>query len=258
MNKRKLRLIILISSITIFIIAVVGIGMLLPLGGETIDRPSVPPENSSSLSTSLEDILPNNPIDFNILHEANEDIYAWIKIPTTNIDYPILQNRTGDVNYYVNHDQNKKRTTGGGGAIFTQRNNSLDFNDPNTLIYGHHNSKGDMFTELLKFKDEAFFNATKTIYIYTPGHILTYEIFAAYLYDDRHILNAFNFRDDEVFSAYLESCLNPKNMIKNVREGVMLTTQDRIITLSTCNTSYRSDPVRYLVQGVLRNDERTK
>ena len=259
MNKKKVQLVVLVATISILLITVTGVGGLLLSG-------RAPFNNSSStddmLSTSPDDLLPDNPIDFAALREKNEDIYAWIEIPGTKIAHPSLQSWTEEDNYYIHRDENKRRTTGGDGALYTQKHNSLDFTDPNTVIYGHHNSKGDtkygMFTALLKFKDEEFFKANKTIYIYTPGHILTYEIFAAYLYDDRHILNSFNLWDDKVFADYLDSCLNPKSMVKNVREGVTLTAEDKIITLSTCYKWQVKEPVRYLVQGVLRNDEPTK
>ena len=259
MKKKKnyIWLFILIVSIIIFIIAAACIVKSLLDGRTPVDNYYISTSESTTPSTSFEDTLPGNPIDFAKLYETNTDIYAWINIPNTNIDYPILQSYEEDDNFYIDRDLNKNKSSAG--SIYTQKRNSMQFTDPNTLIYGHHKSTDVMFTRLLNFTEEAFFEENKVIYIYTPGHILTYEIFAAYLYDDRHILNSFNnFKDEEVFSRYLESCLNPKSMIKNVREGVTLTTQDRIITLSTCYTWYGDEPVRYLVQGVLRNDERTK
>lgn len=253
MKKKKIWHIVFIISIVIFMITVVGIVVSLLSGREPLDKYYL---TDAGATTSAEDLLPENPIDFVKLHETNKDIYAWIKIPNTNIDHPILQSYKEDDNYYMTHDLNKNKSSAG--ALYTQKWNRLDFSDPNTVIYGHHKPTPVMFTQLLSFTDEEFFEANQTFYIYTPGHILTYEIFAAYLYDDRHILNAFNFQDEEVFARYLEECLNPKTMVKNVREGVTLTTQDRIVTLSTCYTWGREKSTRYLVQGVLRNDERTK
>ncbi len=255
MNKKKIWLIVFIISIVVFMVTVATIVLSLLSGREPLDK-YYTTQVDATLTTSAQDLLPENPIDFAKLRITNEDIYAWINIPNTNIDYPILQSYKEDDNFYMTHDLNKNKSAAG--AIYTQKKNSKTFSDPNTLIYGHHKPTPVMFTQLLKFTDEAFFKANETIYIYTPGRILTYEIFAAYLYDDRHILNSFNLWDKEVFARYLEDCLNPKTMIKNVREGVTLTTQDRIITLSTCYTWGREKPTRYLVQGVLRNDERTK
>lgn len=262
MKKKRTQLIVSITAIVIFI--ALGVGLAVPLIRNR-EKPSDETTTSSAdvSASSTDPTLPTNPVDFLTTRETNTDIYAWIKIPGTKIDHAILQSHEEDDNFYINRDERKRRTSGGDGALYTQKHNSLDFTDPNTVIYGHHNSKGDskagMFTGLLKFKSETFFKENKTIYIYIPGHILTYEIFAAYLYDDRHILNAFNnFHDDKVFNDYLQTCLNPKSMIKNVREGVTLTAEDRIITLSTCHKWQVKEDVRYLVQGVLRNDERTQ
>ena len=73
------------------------------------------------------------PIDFQTLQNMNPDIYAWIKVPGTVIDYPIVQSGT-DNSYYLNHsvehDENKA------GAIFTEDYNTKTFEDPNTVIYG--------------------------------------------------------------------------------------------------------------------------
>lgn len=197
--------------------------------------------------------LPENPIKFKELKEKNSDIYAWINIPNTRVDYPIVQSTDKDDNYYLTHNIEHKAVTAG--AIYTQRLNSKTFDDPNTVIYGHNMRNGSMFRDLRNFKNKEFFDTNKIIYIYMPGHILTYEIFSAYKYDDRHILNSFDFYDESVYAEYLKFATNPKSAVKNVRNDRTITTEDKIITLSTC-TGY--DNGRYLVQGVLINDERTK
>lgn len=201
--------------------------------------------------TSSQPNLKDNPIDFTSLQTINPDVYAWIQIPNTKIDYPVVQSMEDD-SYYLNHDVNKKFTVAG--AIYSEMKNNKDFSDPNTVLYGHNMLNGSMFQNLHKFRDADFFEQNRYIYIYTPGHILTYEICAAYRYDNRHILNSFNFSDSEVFKEYLEFVKDPKSMIVQKRE-VGLNVNSKILTLSTCigNHDYR-----YLVQGVLINDEPTK
>ena len=83
---------------------------------------------------------------------------------------------------------------------------------------------------------------------------MTYEISSAYRYDNRHILNSFNFNDTTVFEEYLETVREPKSLISRTR-NVELNKDSKILTLSTCisNPAYR-----YLVQGVLIKDESTK
>ncbi len=207
-------------------------------------------------TTTPEDTRPVNPINFDELKTINEDIYAWIRIPGTTVDHPILQSYEEHDNFYLTHNFEKKFDKVG--SIYTQRKNNLFFSDPNTVIYGHNWANKLMFASLLRYKDPDFFEEYRYMYIYTPDRMLTYDIFAAYVYDDRHILNSFNMYDDEIFKAYLESCLNPKSMVRNIREGVTLDVTDKIETLSTCPTASRSAPNRYLVQGVLIKDEQTQ
>lgn len=130
------------------------------------------------------------PIDFETLWETNSDVYAWINIPGTVIDYPILQHTTDD-SYYLNYTIDGME--GYPGCIYTKRVNSKDFTDNNTVIYGHNMRNGTMFTDLHKFREADFFVDHDTVYIYTPSKQLTYKIFVAYLYDDRHLYSSFYF-----------------------------------------------------------------
>ncbi len=194
-----------------------------------------------------------NPIDFDTLKKENDDIYGWIKVPNTQIDYPIVQSYSEDDSFYLNHNIEKKYDING--SIYTEKLNSKDFNDPNTVIYGHNMLDGSMFQNLHKFRDKDFFNKNRYFYIYTENHILKYEIFSAYKYDDRHILNSFDFSDEKVFAEYLSEAQSPKSLEVNTRKAT-LNTDSRIVTLSTCignETAYR-----YLVQGVLTDDTVTE
>lgn len=191
-----------------------------------------------------------NPIDFQELADINTDIYAWIRIEDTNIDYPIAQ-RAGDDSYYLKHDMYQQPRFAG--CIYTEEANSRDFTDPNTVIYGHNMKNGSMFQNLHRFADSEFFEEHPYIYIYTPEHVLAYKVFAAYSYDDRHILNSFDFTDREVYAEYLTDILEVRAMDKNIREDVQVTPDDRIITLTTCIGGQTQS--RYLVQAVLIKDE---
>ena len=199
------------------------------------------------------DIRPENPVDFQSLQDRNSEIYAWIVVPNTEIELPILQSLADDL-YYLNRDLDGKYSRLG--SLFTQSKNHLDFSDPVTVIYGHNYYTGGMFTNLHYFEDKDFFNENEFFYIYTPTRKLTYRIVSAYKYDDRHILNSFDFSDEQVRRDYFDSVLEPKAMLRNVREGASLETDDKLVILSTCLTGGYSG--RYLVNGVLVNDEQTK
>ena len=197
--------------------------------------------------------LPENPIDFDTLKKRNDDIYGWIEIPNTQINYPIVQSWEEDDSFYLNHNVDKQYDING--SIYTEKLNNLSFTDPNTLIYGHDMLDGSMFQNLHKFRNKKFFDRNKYVYIYTEGHILKYKIFAAYKSDSKHILNSYDFSDKDVYAEYLKNAQNPKSLEVNTRD-CNLTTEDRIITLSTCIGNEKN--YRYLVQGVLIDDTLTK
>ncbi|MBR3987955.1 MAG: class B sortase [Clostridia bacterium] len=212
------------------------------------------PATEGTASVTTEEVLPQNPINFDELDKINKDLYAWLKIPNTVIDYPVAQSSNEDDNYYLHRDYRGNYDFAG--TIYSQRHNTKYFVERVTVLYGHNMLDGSMFAGLHQFSDPEFFKENDTLYIYIPGHILTYKIFAAYDYDDRHIMNSFEFHKDDVYEQYLKDCLNPHSANAQVREGVELTTDDRIITLSTCH-DYISN-LRFLVQGVLVDDQRTQ
>lgn len=113
--------------------------------------------------------------DFGQLHEQNEDIYAWIVVPGTQVDYPLLQSETD--NYYL--DYNLDHSKGYPGCIYTNQCNRKDFSDYNTVLYGHNMKNGSMFGSIHSFEDETFFDGHPYIYVYTENERLTYEIYEA-------------------------------------------------------------------------------
>ncbi len=256
----KIRVKRLFALIALILVSVIFTGALsachpdAPNVYNTTSATEATAESGTDEPTATEEALPQNPINFEELQSINEDLYAWIKIPGTVIDYPVAQSSNEDDNYYLHH--NYMGNYEFAGTIYSQRHNTKYFVERVTVLYGHNMLDGSMFASLHDFSDPEFFEENDTMYIYIPGHILTYKIFAAYDYDDRHIMNSFKFYDDEVYEQYLEDSLNPHSANAVVREGVELTVDDRIVILSTCH-DYNSS-MRFLVQGVLVDDQRTR
>lgn len=192
-------------------------------------------------------------LSFDELMEINPDIYAWIYIPGTNVDYPVAQSiADGDDTFYLSH--NIYRQYQFSGTIYSEIQNSPAFDDPVTVLYGHNMLNGSMFATLHYFEDEDFFRENNTIFIFTKDRLLTYLIYSAYTYDDRHILNSFVMSDDVSHQEYIDSTLEPRSYNMNIREGVDVNLDSKILTLSTCSNG-SNGTTRYLVQGVLVNDE---
>ena len=133
--------------------------------------------------------------------------------------------------------------------------NHKDYSDPVTVLYGHNMLNGSMFATLHRFKNPKFFKKHKKMYVYQPHRKITYKVYSAYTYDDRHIMNSFDFNDSEILHKFQKSTLHPKSLDKNVRKKTKLNTNSKILILSTCTSG--ASNTRYLVLGVLIKDEQT-
>jgi len=197
---------------------------------------------------TIEENTSDSPVDWEGLWEVNEDVYAWITVPGTVIDYPILQHAT-DNTYYLNY--NIDGSYGYPGCIYTENMNAKDFTDNNTVIYGHNMKNGSMFAGLHQYEERSFFEEHPQVLIYTPEKEYEYTIFAAYIYDDRHLLYSFDFANDDVYASYLDTVLNMRDLSANIRDDITVTREDSIITLVTCMSNQPDK--RLLVQAVLND-----
>lgn len=251
-DKKKKTLKLILIFIVVFVIVFCGLyfGMQFYYSHNT----PAPPTTTTSQSTTSASVA-DNPIDFKALQKQNSDIYAWIKVDGTKVDYPIVQSLEDD-NFYLRHKAEDKSWSESG-AIYTEMVNHKSFNDSVTVIYGHNGYGDSMFTTLHNFEKKDFFDSHPEFVIYTPGRKLTYQIISAFKYDDRHIMNSFNFADTRVLTEFQSYLQNPASAVKNVREKLDkdIDTDSKIVILSTCINNQKSN--RYLISGVLIKDEKT-
>ena len=193
--------------------------------------------------------IPSKALDWDALHGKNGDIYAWIYVPDTTVDYPVVQHPT-DNSYYLNHNMDGSK--GYPGCIYTEDYNSKDFSDIHTVIYGHNLKDKTMFSSLHNFENEDLFNKDHYIYIYTEDYVFAYRIFAAYEFDSIHLLDNYDYTNEYVYEDYLKKIYQTTDRVANVREDIQVTTGDKIVTLSTCTADHDSNR-RFLVAGVLVN-----
>lgn len=87
------------------------------------------------------------------LKKLNPDVKAWIQVPKTNIDYPVLQGQ--DDMEYINKNVYGEFELSG--AIFLSCLNKDDFSDPYNLVYGHNMKNGGMFADVADFTNKEYF-----------------------------------------------------------------------------------------------------
>lgn len=188
--------------------------------------------------------------DFEELRENNADIYAWVTVPGTQTDYPILQNETD--NYYL--ERNLDHSQGYPGCIYTNSCNVKDFSDYNTVLYGHNMKNGTMFGSLHQFEDENFFAENREIYVYTEEQRLTYEVYAAVKFSDVYIPYYYEVTTTEGRDAFLAAVAKAakESDVSHILAETEVKPEDRFITLSTCVNGEREK--RFLVVGRLTEE----
>lgn len=170
-------------------------------------------------------------IDFAALQAENEDVFAWLHIPGTNIDYPVLQSWEAD-DYYESHDAfgNDSET----GALYTELANLTNMCDFNTVIHGKSEKEEDIFAELYNYANPDFFEEHAEVYLYLEDNLLTYEVFAAYEREDTSLIRTYDFTYMSGCQEFLDDLYSTRDMGKNIREGWEdVTPYHFLITLTT-------------------------
>ncbi len=198
------------------------------------------------------EIQTQSPYDFDKLRETNGDIYAWLTVPGTDVDYPILQSETD--NYYLDH--NLDGSQGYPGCLYTNSDNQKDFSDLLTVVYGHDmRSTGTMFHTLHSFEDATFFAENQTMEVYTEDAAYTYTICAASRFSDTYIPSYYGVTEPAARGAFLSHLYDAAegDEISHTREIPEELREAPLLILSTCIKNQDED--RYLVVGYLSGVE---
>lgn len=182
-------------------------------------------------------------VDFDELMKINDDTVGWIRFykEPSQINYPVVQGEDNDLYLHKTFSANENTL----GAIFVDAAASSDFTDKNTIIYGHRMKDGSMFRKLEEYKDKDFWKENPYFYIYTPdGREITYKIYSVGQVLDTSDTYLTSFASDEEYQTFLDMTMKEADY----DTGVKVTTDDTVVTLSTCTAA--SDEHRFVVRGV--------
>ncbi len=150
-------------------------------------------------------------VNFNELRNGNSDIFAWIYIPDTDINDPIVQSSEGDDTYYATHNVAKEADSNG--SVYIESANMTTMCDFNEVVHGTSAST------LNQFLDRTFFDNHQFIYVYMDGNSLIYYIVAAFTRDDKRLLEQYDFSYATGCQQFIDEIYTGKSMNKNIREG---------------------------------------
>lgn len=199
----------------------------------------------------IADEIPEDPviqellaIDLAALQAENEDVIGWIRIPDTEINYPLLQ--WTDNEFYLNHTWNQKENASG--AIFMECQNAPDFTDFNTIIYGHNMNSGTMFGSLHHYRWPNYWQQHPYIYILNEEGVLRYDVFAAQSASTKAIIYGLGIETDQRKEEFFRFAQDYSFFETDLKP----TTEDRVLTLSTCTGS--GHVYRWVVLGILNEE----
>lgn len=222
-----------------FLLAIVAAGIFLSGCG---DKKELPESMDEAADVTIEEqqtvglkyeTAADTMVDIKALQEENPDVFAWLYMPGTDIDFPVLQSEEAD-DYYENHDAFGKVSEEG--ALYTELANLKNMCDFNTVIHGKcgENGESGLFADLYLFADPDFFKEHESVYLYIDGNLLTYEIFAAYERDNTSLIRTYDFTYMAGCQEFLNDLYGTREMGMNLREGWNdLTPYHFLITLTT-------------------------
>ncbi|MCR5789814.1 MAG: class B sortase [Lachnospiraceae bacterium] len=182
--------------------------------------------------------------EYQTLYIKNKSLAGWIRIPDTEIDYPVMQTRNND--YYLDHDfdQNEDKN----GSIFIDTACSIWPRSQNLLIYGHNMKSGKMFGTLDQYKSEEYYRKHPLIQfdtIYEKGVYQIMYVFSEVVHEANEVtFKYYQFIDANSAEEY-DSNMNAMAEMSLYDTGIVSHFGDDLITLSTCD--YEEGSERFAV-----------
>ena len=173
---------------------------------------------------------------YETLYNKNRKLIGWLKIEGCDIDYPVMQ--TSNNEYYLDHNYNQEYDKNG--SLFLDKDCDAAFPNDNMIIYGHHMKSGKMFGNLNYYSKESFWEDNKEFTfdtIYETGTYAVMYVFRSKIYSEEEIVfKYYQFIDatsENEFNSNMEEMAN----MSLYDTGVTASYGDRLITLSTCDSS---------------------
>ena len=226
--------VVFVVSLVVLIAALIGLGAIA-FQYISQQRAYDDLEQYASLSDSENMTLADLTVDWDALRAVNPDIVAWIYVPDSPINYPVVQ---GDDNEEYLHKAFDGSTgwLASAGTIFLDSTNSSDFSDRNSALYGHHMNDGSMFASLSDWQNNDEFNAHRDIYVLTPQGNYRLKTFALVKTTGDDALVQTTFSSDESYQSYIQDKLDHS---VTTQQGEVLSAADirQSMLLSTCEYS---------------------
>lgn len=166
------------------------------------------------------------------LKEQNEDFFGWISIEGTQINYPVVYTPS-DPEYYLRRDFDGNDSRSGVPFL----DGSFLPEGVFYLIHGHNMQNGTMFSQLLSYRDQDFWEAHPNIQFDTLTQTGSFAVMAAFVVqlsaepeDEFSYYTYQDLRNQEIFERFMQHVQSDALY----DTGVEAVYGGRVLMLSTC------------------------
>ena len=190
------------------------------------------------------------------MQQKNKDTIGWIYIDGTTVnDVVVKVNYNDDNKYYLRRNANGENDNDGcyyaDWRCKTGNRNSIS---KNTVVYGHNlgrsanglipdyqnHANGPKFAQLLKYQNEEFAKTHPYIYYSTIEEDMVWQVFAVFYTDIK-----FDYIEPNPADATFNSLLKKAQDLSFYNYDVEVSSNDKILTLSTCTYRMADDTKRH-------------
>lgn len=180
-------------------------------------------------------------LSLSLLKKTNKDIVGILEFDDRVIFEPVVQ--APDNDYYVRKNIKKEYTNAG--IPFVSADGNID--SKNVVIYGHSSKWNSIiFTPLMNYINQSYYKEHPTFKFIIENETRTYQIFEVMNVDLNNLNDSLEFTQsdwdlDTAFNAFISDSIN-RGLYKT---GVSVNTDDKLMTLVTCDT--RNDNKRIVI-----------
>ena len=240
-TQRNLWIAVAVLCVVLLLLMAFIVYLLLFPQGPAVDDPQPGIQGSEQIRPTAPDgeelVMLDKMVEW---YMQNSALVGWLRIDDTMIDYPVVFTPK-DPDKYLRKDFHGKFSMDG--TLFVGGNCSVLPESDNIIIYGHNMRKGTMFRDLLKYKDQTYWQEHPIIEYSTLYEERQYEIIGAF-YDkvyrtDQQVFKFYRFVDyetEEEFQNAMDYYLGKAEY----DTGVEPQFGDRLLTLVTCSNHERN------------------
>lgn len=173
-------------------------------------------------------------VDWGYWNAINPDIIAWVNVPNTKINYPIMRASADDPTYYLHHDIYRNYSVYG---VPYRDSDHASTGEPlfNAIIYGHHMDDGSMFSDFAAYSDEGYARDHATICLQTPAGKQRLKVAFVSIIDGDTTPKSIQFANEDAFHDWYQEQTAAAEVVVAAKEENAGIAPPYVVTFCTCS-----------------------